>query len=179
MAKKTSSNKTGKTPAKPTKKTAQTKAAQTTSGKVAHHDEIKDALLRLRERITGQIDFLATDNLSRDDRDAEVDFRSEEQGTDNYNRDFALTRLSSGQDLLFEIDQALNRIAMGTYGICESCHITIEKLRIEALPYSRFCVTCQSRTELNQRHLRSRDSAPFFSGRGDRGRIETLSPEDE
>ncbi|MDO9542004.1 MAG: TraR/DksA family transcriptional regulator, partial [Kiritimatiellia bacterium] len=101
--------------------------------------ELREKLLRLRERITGQINFLAADNLSRTPKDAEVDFRSEEQGTDNFDRDFALNRVSLEQDIVFEIDEALNRIRIGTFGACESCGGPIEKARIIALPYSRMC----------------------------------------
>src|ERR1041385_8896988 len=39
--------------------------------------------------------------------------------SDSYDRDCALALLSSGQDALYEIEQALNRIKDGTYGICE------------------------------------------------------------
>ena len=40
-------------------------------------------------------------------------------GIDAYDRDFALSLLSQEQDALYEIDQALKRIEMGTYGKCE------------------------------------------------------------
>src|SRR5438270_2216215 len=40
-------------------------------------------------------------------------------GTDTFDRDFALSMMSSEQDALYEIDQALNRIRDGTYGTCE------------------------------------------------------------
>ena len=124
---------------------------------------ISEALLRLRESITGQINFLATDNLTRTQNDAEVDFRSEEQGTDNYDRDFALTRVSSDQNILFEIDEALNRLELGTYGQCESCGCAIEKARMKALPYSRMCVACQTRSEANTKRMRSVDSSSFLN----------------
>ena len=40
-------------------------------------------------------------------------------GSDAYDRDFALSLLSQEQDALYEIDEALKRIELGTYGICE------------------------------------------------------------
>ena len=40
-------------------------------------------------------------------------------GSDAYDRDFALSLLSQEQDALYEIDQALKRIEIGTYGVCE------------------------------------------------------------
>jgi RNA polymerase-binding transcription factor DksA len=124
--------------------------------------ELRDKLVRLRERITGQINFLAADNLSRTQKDAEVDFRSEEQGTDNFDRDFALNRVSLEQDIVFEIDEALNRIKIGTYGACESCGGPIEKTRLVALPYSRMCVGCQSKLETGRKKFRSFETAALF-----------------
>ncbi len=99
-------------------------------GKPALRD-FREKLLRLRERITGQIDFLATDNLKRVKDDNDVSFRAEEQGTDNFDRDFALNRVSSEQDVVFEIDEALNRIQVGTYGMCEQCGGVVEKARLK------------------------------------------------
>ena len=124
--------------------------------------ELREKLVRLRERITGQINFLAADNLSRTQKDAEVDFRSEEQGTDNFDRDFALNRVSLEQDIVFEIDEALNRIKIGTYGACESCGGPIEKARIIALPYSRMCIGCQSKLETGRKKFRSFETAALF-----------------
>src|SRR3954470_19209293 len=42
-----------------------------------------------------------------------------ESGTDTFDRGFALSMMSLEQDGLYEIDQALSRIQLGTYGICE------------------------------------------------------------
>ncbi len=131
--------------------------------KAPDYSGMREALLRLRERITGQINFLATDNLNRTQNDAEINFRSEEQGTDNYDRDFALTRVSSGQDIVFEIDEALNRLAIGSYGLCESCGCAIEKSRMMVLPYSRMCVACQSRSEMDRKRMRAADVSAMYA----------------
>jgi DnaK suppressor protein len=130
----------------------------------AQAKERRDHLLYLRERMTGQINFLATDNLSRSDKDNDISFRSEEQGTDNFDRDFALNRVSLDQDILFEIDEALNRLALGTYGICDCCGKGIEKARLKAVPYSRMCIACQSKNEVGRKKFKSFESAAFFYG---------------
>lgn len=124
--------------------------------------EKRELLLRLRERITGQIDFLATDNITRSEKDNEVSYRSEEQGGDNFDRDFALNRVSLDQDILFEIDEALNRLVLGAYGICDGCGRGIEKARLKAVPYSRMCVACQSKNEGGRRKFGTFESANFL-----------------
>lgn len=129
---------------------------------VSQAREKRGVLLKLRERITGQINFLAADNLSRSENDNEVSYRSEEQGTDNFDRDFALNRVSLDQEMLFEIDEALNRLALGTYGICDGCGRGIEKARLKAVPYSRMCVSCQSQSENSRKRFKPFESATVF-----------------
>jgi len=129
---------------------------------VAEARKKRDFLMRLREHVTGQINFLATDNLSRSDKDNEVSYRSEEQGTDNFDRDFALNRVSLDQDILFEIDESLNRLGMGTYGVCESCGKGIEKLRLKAVPYARMCIACKSKSEAGGKKFKTFESSPYF-----------------
>ena len=73
-----------------------------------------------------EIAFLAGDNLNRSQRESSGDlssysFHMADQGTDNFDREFALNLVSSEQDVLYEIDDALRRIDMGTYGVCEGC----------------------------------------------------------
>lgn len=51
------------------------------------------------------------------------------------------------QRLLQEVDAALERVALGTYGICETCHDSIEAERLLADPLVRFCLDHLSRSE--------------------------------
>ena len=47
---------------------------------------------------------------------------------------------SSLEALLVEVDSALDRFAAGTYGLCESCHDTVERDRLLADPLIRYCL---------------------------------------
>lgn len=58
--------------------------------------------------------------------------------TDSYDRDFALSMLSSEQNALYEIDQAIRRIETDTYGVCEVTGKKIEAERLAAIPWTRF-----------------------------------------
>ncbi len=77
-------------------------------------------------------------------------------GSDAYDRDFALSLLSQEQDALYEIDEALKRIDHGTYGVCEMSGERIPKERLEAIPFARYTVQCQSQIERQQRATRVR-----------------------
>ena len=70
-----------------------------------------------------------------------------DSGTDNFDRDFALSLLSADQDSVYEIEEALKRIEKKTYGICELTGKTIPKSRLEAIPWTRFTVEAQAQLE--------------------------------
>src|SRR5437870_12199922 len=85
-------------------------------------------------------------------------------GSDAYDRDFALSLLSQEQDALYEIDHALKRIELGTYGVCEMSGKPIPRARLEAIPFARFTVQCQSQLENQSRASRVRQSVTSLFG---------------
>lgn len=59
-----------------------------------------------------------------------------------------LFELSDNERMTLDhIEAALRKIDKGTYGVCESCRKPIAKPRLEALPFARYCITCQSTAE--------------------------------
>jgi DnaK suppressor protein len=46
-----------------------------------------------------------------------------------------------------EIDEALDRIARGTFGVCMECGAVIAAHRLQAIPYARFCIRCERKFE--------------------------------
>jgi RNA polymerase-binding transcription factor DksA len=65
-----------------------------------------------------------------------------DQGTESYQRELASRLRSIESATLREIDEALRRLAEGTYGICEKCCGPIPKARLEMVPHARFCMKC-------------------------------------
>ena len=121
--------------------------------------EYKKILEKVRDRVVDEIRFLAGDNLNRSPRDSSGDlssysFHMADQGTDNFDREFALNLVSSEQDVLYEIDDALRRVEMGTYGVCEGCNKAIEKGRLAALPFAKLCIKCKSEAEKGKTRFR-------------------------
>lgn len=111
-------------------------------------DALRNALIRMRERLTGQISALSDDSLKY------IDDQSSEDRTDDFDREFALNLVSSEQDSIYEIDEALRRIKERSYGLCAECGSAIEKARLLALPFARMCVQCQSATERGRARFR-------------------------
>jgi RNA polymerase-binding transcription factor len=47
------------------------------------------------------------------------------------------------RQMLKEVESALRRVVKGTYGICEACGEEISSNRLKAIPWARYCLTCQ------------------------------------
>ncbi|MCI0538682.1 MAG: TraR/DksA C4-type zinc finger protein [Verrucomicrobiales bacterium] len=111
-------------------------------------------LLDLRERLRNQMNGLAKESA---EEMASYSLHMADSGTDNFDRDFALSLLSADQDAVYEIEEALKRIEKGTYGICELTAKQIPKTRLDAIPWTRFTVEAQAQLEregaLRQRRL--------------------------
>ena len=111
-------------------------------------------LLELRDQLTKQMSGLAKDSAQEM---AGYSLHMADSGTDNFDRDFALSLLSSDQDAIYEIEEALKRIEKETYGVCELTGKNIPKARLEAIPWTRFTVQAQAQLEregaLRQRRL--------------------------
>jgi len=119
---------------------------------ISTHDARVDArwqghyerLIELRERFASRRGELANDALSEQ---PSFSLHMEDAGTDNYDRDLALGMLSSEQDAIYEIDEALDRIKNGTYGICELTKKPIERARLAAVPWARFSAAAEQQLE--------------------------------
>jgi RNA polymerase-binding transcription factor DksA len=96
-------------------------------------------------------------------------------GTDTYEQDFALGIASSEQQALFEIEDALNRIRTGRYGICEATGKRIDPARLEAVPWTRFSAEAERDLEASNAVDRAR-----IGERGELiGSTESLEEEEE
>ncbi len=67
--------------------------------------------------------------------------------TETFEREKGLALESSVQGLLEMVEEALQKIRKGTYGICEGCGQQIDANRLRAIPYARLCIRCKEREE--------------------------------
>ena len=127
----------------------------------------KEKLLQLRDAMVDSMAGVAQDTLRSRAEGSEASafgMHQADAGSDAYDRDFALSLLSQEQDALYEIDQALKRIEVGTYGICEMSGKPIPRARLEAIPFARFTVQCQSQLEKQNKASRVRQSVTSLFG---------------
>src|SRR2546423_15562363 len=127
----------------------------------------KEKLLNLRDAMVDSMAGVAQDTLRSRAEGSEASafgMHQADAGSDAYDRDFALSLLSQEQDALYEIDQALKRIELGTYGNCEMSGKPIPHARLEAIPFARFTVECQSQLEKQNKMSRVRQSVTSLFG---------------
>jgi DnaK suppressor protein len=74
-----------------------------------------------------------------------------DQASVETDQNFTLRLREREQKLLKKIDEALERIANGTFGICESCGEEISLKRLEARPVTTLCIECKTRQEADEK----------------------------
>jgi DnaK suppressor protein len=99
------------------------------------------ALLDAAAELQAEADSLAAD---AEPGDIQFDDESGEGGTTTIDRERDLLLSAQARVQVQEIDEALERIERGTYGICESCGQRIPRARLRAMPSARLCVACKS-----------------------------------
>src|SRR4051812_31210880 len=104
-------------------------------------------LLAMKKRIVGDLSGLEEETLRPLGGEAagtlsDVPIHPGDLAALNYAEEGALDFLENEEQLLREINDALDRIERGTFGRCENCHREIPRERLEALPYARYCILC-------------------------------------
>ncbi len=116
----------------------------------------KELLLKKKMMLVKGIKHIADDALKTSSRDAAGDLSAysmhmADMATDNYDREFSLSLADNEQKLLGRIDDALDKIEEGKYGLCDACEKKISKVRLKAVPYAELCVPCQEKQEKKKR----------------------------
>ena len=127
----------------------------------------KSKLLQLRDSLLDSMMGVSRDTLRSRAEGSEASafgMHQADAGSDAYDRDFALSLLSQEQDALYEIEEALKRVDAGTYGVCEMSGKPIPHARLEAIPFARFTVECQTQIEKQKKAMRVRQPVTSLFG---------------
>jgi DnaK suppressor protein len=111
----------------------------------------QDQYQALRARLQKQRDEI----LDMYKQDLKAGQESADDGTEDivdrannaYNRELMFSLSDAERTTLLQIENALLRMDEGTYGRCSNCGQTINVLRLEAVPWARFCIDCQELAE--------------------------------
>lgn len=130
----------------------------------------RQRLLQLKDTLLDSMNGVGRDTLRSRAEGSEASafgMHTGDAGSDAYDRDFALSLLSQERDSLFEIDAALKKIDEGNYGLCEMSGRPIPHARLEALPFARYTIECQSELEKTNRLHRVRTPVTSLFGLND------------
>jgi DnaK suppressor protein len=104
-------------------------------------DPIRRRLLEMREDLVKTVNKQQVSDTSGDIGDAA------DQASQSIEKEIMFELSDVERTTLDQIEAALRKIDKGSYGLCESCQKPIAKPRLDALPFARYCITCQSSSE--------------------------------
>lgn len=90
--------------------------------------------------------------VSKSDQDGR---EADEEGTQDvadkaanaYTKEFLFHQSNDNRQILALVDEALERIRTGAYGVCLECQEEVQPKRLEAVPWARHCIECQARQD--------------------------------
>ncbi len=90
--------------------------------------------------------------VSRSDQDGR---QADEEGTqdiadkaaNSYTKEFLFHQSDENRRLLQLVNEALERIKNGGYGLCVACHEEVQQKRLDAVPWARHCIECQEKQD--------------------------------
>jgi RNA polymerase-binding transcription factor DksA len=103
-------------------------------------------LIALRHRLLADGHVLEEEGLRPHESDVRLD-GPQDVGAEGYEEETTLALLESNSDALREVDDAIHRIEVLTYGRCQECQKMIRPARLAVLPHARHCIECQSALE--------------------------------
>jgi len=110
--------------------------------------KFRTMLLEKRSEILSSVTSMETETLRRERSDlSNLPIHMADMGSDSYEIENTIGLMSSERKILVEINEALDRMENGTYGICEGKGEPIPKARLEAIPWARYCVACATLVE--------------------------------
>ena len=137
------------------RKGARNTELETTALETVPKPTYRDVLLARRTEVLEQLGA-QYDNVSKPGRVAEDD-----QATLSH-EEFLNVRLNSlDYERLKMIDEALDRVQAGDYGICQRCEEPIPARRLEVLPWAKYCVGCQEK--ISRRQEAEQEESAFAS----------------
>lgn len=108
--------------------------------------KLKELEKRLLEKRKELFSGVRTRNATRFETGGET-LDLADQAANSYTKEFLLSLGDAERRLLRQVDAALEKIRLRTYGTCEKCGDEIAVKRLEALPFATYCIACQEEEE--------------------------------
>ena len=107
------------------------------------------SLIKWRDQLKVGLGARSEDTIGASSRDSsgELSVNSPDAGSESFDRDVAISMVAGEQEMLQEVESAIDRIFDGTFGVCEETGKPINQTRLKAVPYTRYSLEGQSQYE--------------------------------
>jgi RNA polymerase-binding protein DksA len=108
-------------------------------------ERFKELLLEERRRVLDAIEYLHKENPGsiEEETEDETQHNLAETATATLDREIDYTLEENSEQVLRDIEGALERIEEGTYGTCVNCGQPIAEERLSAIPWAMYCIDCK------------------------------------
>ena len=110
---------------------------------------------RIQNGSSDKVESVSSSNIQLSHENSTQGMDVADIGAKNFERDMAFNLLSNEQNIISEVNAAIERIRNGTYGICEVTGKAIPESRLLAVPFTRCTIEGQKQKEIEQRRLRA------------------------
>jgi DnaK suppressor protein len=113
-------------------------------------EEFRQMLLQKKEKIVRKLS-----ELTNESKEMETNVAQDvvDKAETSYTKEFLLSLSDADREQLLLIDEALKRLRREEFGVCQLCHQEIGRKRLEAVPWTPFCINCQEKAEEESRAL--------------------------
>ena len=113
-------------------------------------EEFRKTLLQKKEMIVRKLS-----ELTNESKEMETNVAQDviDKAETSYTKEFLLSLSDADREQLLFIDEALKRLKRDEFGVCQLCHQDIGRKRLEAVPWTPYCINCQEKAEEESKSL--------------------------
>ena len=125
-------------------------------------ETFRQQLEQMRDRLSDDVSQLQQESFRAAGGDASgnlsnVPVHLADLASDQYEQEHTIGLLENQELLLEAVTEALNRIIHGKFGTCEGCGQEIGRARLQAVPYTRYCIHCAETVQREEETLPGKD----------------------
>jgi len=121
--------------------------------KLKHYEKL---LLKKRKDIVEELDLIRkslSEGFGSSGEISSYPSHMADLGTDSSEKEMLSMIMTTASEMLNDIDEALVKIAEGTYGTCELCEDNINLERLDFIPYTKYCIKCKAKQDISIRGI--------------------------
>jgi len=111
-------------------------------------EQFKKKLEQRQQELRRTMSRNVQDGRAADSEDIAQDIA--DKAANSYTKEFLFSQSSNDRALLARVEEALARIRDGSFGECINCGKELNPKRLEAVPWARYCISCQEKIEQGQ-----------------------------